>query len=94
MDPFMSQKTVSMTIFTDCSAWYFFFTEESVYFDSKDCFQQADSGKLMVKSFLNIFMTKTCFSIHITHSFVNFTWSALLSYKKFHDRLLFKLGVL
>ena len=38
------------------------------------------------------FLTKTCFSVHITHSSVNFTWFALYNHQKFDDRPLFKLG--
>ena len=40
--------------------------------------------------FLNIFLDKTCFSIHISHSSVNFTLFVLLSHPKFDDRPLFK----
>ena len=35
-----------------------------------------------------------CFSIHITHSSVNFMWFSLLSYTKFNDRPRFKPGAL
>ena len=38
MDPFMFQKTVSMTFFTDCCALNFFLTEESVCFNNVDSF--------------------------------------------------------
>ena len=42
----------------------------------------------MFGSFVNIF----CFSIHITHCSVNFTWFALLSYQRLDDRSLFQPG--
>ena len=40
------------------------------------------------------FFTKTCFSVHIPYSSVNFTSFALLSQQKFNDRPLFKPGAL
>ena len=40
---------------------------------------------------MKTFLTKTYFSVHITHSSVNFTWFALISPQKFADRHLFKL---
>ena len=55
---------------------------------------QACSGKSMFSPLVNIFLNKTCFFIHITHSSVNFTWFILLSHQKFDDRTLFKPGLL
>ena len=36
MGPFMCQKTISMTFFTDRCAWNFIFTEEAEYLNSID----------------------------------------------------------
>ena len=49
----------------------------------------ARRGKLKFSWFVIIFFIKTCFSIYITHSPVNFTWSALHNCQKFDDRPLF-----
>ena len=38
MDLFMSQKTVSMTFFTDCYTQNLFFIGELMYIHSMDCF--------------------------------------------------------
>ena len=46
-------------------------------------------AKLYLTHFKKFFLTKTCFSIHITHSYVNLTWFALFCYQKFDDRTLF-----
>ena len=46
--------------------------------------------KPMFNPLVNSFLIKTCFSMHITHSPINFTWFALLSYQKFDKRPLFK----
>ena len=40
--------------------------------------------------FVNIILTKTRFSVYITHSSVNFTWFVLLCLQKFDNRPLFK----
>ena len=45
-------------------------------------------------AFCTDFSAKTCFSIHIKQSSVNFTWFALLSHQKFDDRPLFMPGEL
>ena len=43
-------------------------------------------------SFVNIVLTKTCYSVYITHSSVNFTWVAHLDQQIFDDRpLLFQI---
>ena len=55
---------------------------------------QVHNGKPIFSQFVNIFLTKTCSSIDIAYSSVNFKWFALLSHQKLDDRLLFKLGVL
>ena len=44
--------------------------------------------------FVKIFFTKTCFSVHITHSFVNFIWFVFLNHQRFHERPLFKPGAI
>ena len=49
-------------------------------------------GKPMFSPVVKIFLTKTCFSVYITHNFINFTWFALLSHQKFDERFLFKPG--
>ena len=36
------------------------------------------NGNPMFSPSVNIFLTKTCSSVHIRHSFLNFTWFALL----------------
>ena len=49
-------------------------------------------GKPMFNPFVNIFLTKTGFSVNITHCSVNFIWFALFNHQKFHDRPQFKPG--
>ena len=51
---------------------------------------QAHWSKPMLSPFIKISFTKTCFSIYITNSSVNFTWFGLLNQQKFNDRPLFK----
>ena len=48
------------------------------------------SGHLMFSPFVNIFWIESYFSMHITHSSLNFTWFAFLNQQKFDDRPLFK----
>ena len=48
--------------------------------------------KTHVSPICNICFTKTCFSVNITYSSVNFTWFALFSHQKFSNRPLFKPG--
>ena len=55
---------------------------------------QPHCGKSIFNSFVNIFLTKTCFSVHITYSCVNFTWFALVSQQNFNSRPVFKPGEL
>ena len=43
-------------------------------------------------SFYLFYFTKTCLSVHITHSSVNFTWFALYNHQKLDDRPLFESG--
>ena len=64
--PFMYQKTVNITFLTD---GIFFLGVFSI---------QARSGKHIFCSFVNLFLTKTCFFLHTKHSSVNFIWFALL----------------
>ena len=78
MGPFTFQKSVSRIFFIDHCTLNSFFTRESLCFYFMNCFFFSIQAQ-----------TKTCFSLHITHS-VSFTWLALLSHQKFHDRFLFK----
>ena len=55
---------------------------------------QAQRGKPLFNSFINIFLAKIRFSVHITHSSVKFTWFAPISHQNFYDRPLFKSGAL
>ena len=48
----------------------------------------------MANPFIKIVFAKTCFSVQITYSSVNFTWFVLVSHQKFDRRPLFKLEVL
>ena len=92
MGSFISQKTVSMTFYTDCFAWNVFFTRESVFPLYRLFFlTHGHCGQPMS---CKDFLTKMYFSINITNSSVNFTWFALFSHQKFHSRVLFKLGAL
>ena len=77
--PLMSQKTVSITFFTD--HYNFFFTWECVSTPWTIFKTQAHCGKPMFSPFENIFFNKTYFAIDIIHSFVNFTWFANLSHQ-------------
>ena len=106
--PFMSQNTVSIIFFTDHCTQNFFFIVESVFLHCRVSiflycrvsmfplyrlsFQHAHRGKPKFRQFVNIFWTKTCFSIYIRHFSVNFSWFALLNYQKFDDRSVFKPG--
>ena len=76
--------------FTDCCLCNFFLTRESV------CLHSIETDKLMFSLYAIIYddFTKTCFSIHITYSPVNFTSFASSSHQKFDDRPLFRLGAL
>ena len=53
---------------------------------------QANCGKLMFRPFINMLLTKTCFSVQITHSSIKCIWFALLSQQKFDGRPHFKPG--
>ena len=80
MGSFMSKKTVSMTFFTDFWAWNYFLNRELVCFHSMDYL--FDSGLQLqthVYTIFKDFLTKTYFSVHITHSFVNFRGFILLN---------------
>ena len=55
---------------------------------------QVCNSKPLLSPFINIFFNKTCFSVYIILSSVNFIWFAFLSHEKFQDRPLFKLGAL
>ena len=55
MGPFMSQKTVNMTFFTDNCNQNFFFAGESVYFHSLDClFNSGSLWQTLFSPFVNI----------------------------------------
>ena len=90
MSPFMSQKTVSMTFFTDHYTWNFFFTGKSVCFHSMDCLFDSDS--LRQTHILPISKLKRA-SLYTSHS-IDFIWFAFLSHQKLDDRPLFKPGAL
>ena len=80
MGPFMSQKTINLIFFTDHGARTFFLLENQSVSTLWTVFPpRPHSSKSMFNPFVNIFMTKTCFSIHIIHFSVNFTWLALLN---------------
>ena len=75
---FISKKIVSTTFFTDNCARNFFFTRESVYFHSMDCFlTQTCNGKPIFSPFIKIFWLRYA-SLYTTHSSVNFAWFTLL----------------
>ena len=82
-------------LFTDCCAWNFFVLLESQCVSTSWMVfsTQASICQPMFSQFVNIFLTKGSFSIHISHSCVNFTWFALIC-QKFDDRPLFKPGTL
>ena len=48
------------------------------------------SGKPMFRLFINIFLTKTCFSVPVTYSSVNFICLAVFNHQILDERLLFK----
>ena len=82
IDPFMSKKTVgSITFFTDSCTLNFFFAKGQCISILWTVFStQAHRGKPKFSQIVHIFFfTKTCFSIHITHSSLNFPWFAYLS---------------
>ena len=61
-----------------------FFTEDAVNFHTisfRFKFHVAPSGKCMFKPFIKIFLIKTCFSVLIIHSAVQFTWFILRSWR-------------
>ena len=69
MSPFITQKVVSMTFFTDCCTWNFFSMEEFVCFHFIDCFFiHGNCDKAVFSPIVKIYLNKTCFFIHITHS--------------------------
>ena len=52
MGPFVSQNTVSMTLFTDCCSRNLFFTVKSVFFRSIVCNYEPESSKQIVREFV------------------------------------------
>ena len=91
MGPFMCQKFVSMTFFIDTCTQKFPLQNQCVSTPWSVFSTQACRGK-PIKLICNILLTKTYFSMHITHSSVNFTWFVLLTHQIFDDRILFKPG--
>ena len=68
-----------MTFFTSCCTQIFFFSGESDCFHSIDClFILGSQWEIHIQPIYKHFFF-TCFSFHITHSSINFTWFALLS---------------
>ena len=86
MCPLIFQKIIIiMTFFTDSCTRKFFFTVVSVYLPTVWTvffLTEACSGKPMFSSFVNIFLTTTCFSVYLTQSFINFSWFTLLTLTK------------
>ena len=68
MDPFMSQNTVNVSFFTDrySSLYNWVHVFSLTYFAT--CVR---CGKPILSPFVNIFMTKISFSLHIPNSSVN-----------------------
>ena len=85
VDTFSSLKTVSMNLFTDHCTQNFFFTKQCVFSIWTVFSIWVHCGKPMFSPFVNNFLSKTCFSVQITHS-ENFTWFAFLRHLKFDDR--------
>ena len=87
-------KTLSAWSSLMITALRIFYLPESQCFHSIDCFflTQIFCSKPIFRSFIHNFLTKTFFSVHITHSSVHFTWFALLSHPEFDDKPLFKPG--
>ena len=69
-----------MTFFTDCcaSGTFSLLVSQCVFTPWTVFSTQAGSVRPMFNRLVNIFLTKTWFFIHITHSSVNFSWFALL----------------
>ena len=84
----MSLKTVNMTFF------FFFFTEESMFTHLGMSFRLRLIFEIISNTafepFVDIFLTKTRFPVHISHSSVTFTCFALVNNHEFDDRPLFK----
>ena len=66
---FMCQKTISMTVFLESQC----FSTPWTVFSALACI-----GKPIFSPLVKIFLTKIYFSVHITYSFVNFTFFLLL----------------
>ena len=90
----MFQKTVSMTFFTDRYVRNIFYNRVSVFSLNRLSFQFRFVVATHVLPICQHFLIKKCYSMHITHFSVNFTWFVLLSHKRSDGRLLFKLGTL
>ena len=61
IDPFMSEKTISITFFTDSYTQNFSIAGELVFPLVTIFFIQAHSGKLMFNMFINMLLTNTLF---------------------------------
>ena len=76
----MSQKTINITFFFDCSTQKFSLLKSQSGSTPWTVFlTQAYTGKPMFSPFVNNFWTKTDFSTNITNSSVNFTLFVLYS---------------
>ena len=94
MGPFMHQNTVSMTFFTE-HLKLFLNQRVSVFPVHRLSFWlRLTCGKPIFSSFVNIYKSKICLSVHITNSSVNFTWFVLLSHQNLDERSVFKPGPL
>ena len=91
MFPFMCQRRVSMTFFTDCCTRKVFLLLSSCFSTPLTVFSIRFVGANRFLANLLKFFTKICFSEHITLSSLSFSWFALLSYQIFDDRPLFDL---
>ena len=90
MGPIISQRTLNMTLFSDHCALNCVFTGESVFPLIGLSFQFNFVKANLCLAYCKYFLSKACFTMHITYSFLSFTWFALLSHKTLDDRPLFK----
>ena len=91
MSPIKSQKTLNMNLFLTTAPRTFSLPDSQCISTQSTVFSiQTLCGKPIFSPLVNIFG----FSVHITHSCVNFIWFALLSHQAFNDRPLFKRGEL
>ena len=67
----------SFHISEDCLYWML--PPEHFLYWRVGVFPLYETGLSWQNQFVNNFLTRSCFSVHITHSSVNFTWFLLLS---------------